>query len=64
MDSHLPPARPRRVIPYAPAYSIVETPPRSRRGAPVRALLALAFMGGTAAALWVLIGMAAWRLFH
>ena len=64
MDSHLPPAGPRRVISHAPAYSIVETPPRSRRPGPLRALLALAFMAGTAAALWVLIGMAAWRLFH
>jgi hypothetical protein len=64
MDSHLPSAGPRRVIPDAPAYSIVETQPRSRRSAPWRALLALLVMTGTAATLWVLIGMAAWRLFH
>jgi len=64
MDRHLPPARPRRVIPHAAAYSIVETQPRSRRGGPMRAVVALTFMAGVAGSMWVLIGMAVWRLFH
>ncbi|WP_309092783.1 hypothetical protein [Phenylobacterium sp.] len=64
MDSDLPPARPRRVVPHATAYSIVETQPRGRRAGPVRAVLALTFMAGLAGAMWVMIGMAVWRLFH
>jgi len=64
MDRDLPPARPLRVIPRAGAYSIVETQPRGRRGGPVRAVLALTFMAGVAATMWVLIGMGLWRLFH
>lgn len=64
MDSDLPPARPRRAFPHAGAYSIVETQPRFRRGGPVRAMLALTFMAGVAGCMWVLIGMAVWRLFR
>lgn len=64
MDSDLPPARPRRVISRAPAHSIVETQPRGRRGGPMRAALALTFVAATAALLWLLVGLAVWRLFH
>lgn len=64
MDSDQPRARPRRVIPSAAAYSIVETQPRGRRGGPLRAVLAVTFMAGVAGAMWLLIGMAVWRLFR
>lgn len=63
MDSSPPPARPQRVDPAAPGYPIVELPRARRSGAP-RALLAAGFVAVAAGALWVLIGMAVWRLFH